>query len=103
VRRVRALLMIFVAVGVGAAVAFTGAIGFVGLLVPHLLRLAIGPDHRFLMPGSALLGALLLAAADTGGRTVAAPLELPVGVLTALAGAPCFLWLMRRSHREAMV
>jgi iron complex transport system permease protein len=88
--------VIWLALGVGAAVAFTGVIGFVGLAVPHLFRLLVGPDHRWLIPGSALLGGLLLLAADTVSRTIAAPAELPVGVLTALMGAPFFLWLLRR-------
>lgn len=96
VRRLRAWLVIWLALGVGAAVAFTGVIGFVGLAVPHLFRLLVGPDHRWLIPGSALLGGLLLLAADTVSRTIAAPAELPVGVLTALMGAPFFLWLLRR-------
>lgn len=87
-----------VALGVGAAVAFTGVIGFIGLLVPHLLRMGFGPDHRFLLPASALGGAILLVAADALARTVVAPGELPIGVLTALVGGPFFLWLLL-SHR----
>ena len=82
--------------GVGASVAVSGAIGFVGLVVPHLVRLALGPDHRALLPGSALLGALLLILADLFARTVAAPAELPIGIVTALAGAPFFLALLLR-------
>jgi iron complex transport system permease protein len=74
----------------------SGIIGFVGLVVPHLLRLAVGPDHRTLLPGSALLGAALLVAADLLARTVVAPAELPLGIVTALVGGPFFLWLLLR-------
>jgi iron complex transport system permease protein len=84
------------ALGVGAAVAVTGVIGFVGLVVPHLWRLLLGPDHRALLPGSACLGGALLLAADVVARTVAAPAELPIGVVTALAGGPFLLWLLAR-------
>lgn len=87
------------AMGVGAAVAVTGVIGFVGLVVPHLVRLAGGPAHRVVLPGSALLGASMLLLADVFARTVAAPSEVPIGVVTALIGAPFLLWLLRR--REA--
>ncbi len=81
---------------VGTAVAFAGVIGFVGLVAPHAIRLAAGPDHRFLLPASAILGGTLLVAADLVARTVAAPAELPIGVLTAILGAPFFLWLLLR-------
>ncbi|MEL6181143.1 MAG: iron chelate uptake ABC transporter family permease subunit, partial [Myxococcota bacterium] len=85
-----------------AGVGFTGMIGFVGLVVPHIVRLMVGPDHRQLMPGSALLGASLLLGADLVSRTAVAPAELPIGVITALVGAPFFLALMQRQHlREA--
>ena len=90
----RAILL--TALGVGAAVAFAGIIGFVGLVVPHVLRLVWGPSHRALLPGAALLGAALLAGADTAARTIAAPTEVPIGILTALCGAPFFVWLVRR-------
>ncbi|CAL9596537.1 Hemin transport system permease protein HmuU [Streptomyces sp. enrichment culture] len=82
-----------------AAVSVSGVIGFVGLVVPHLLRTAAGPGHRFLVPGSALGGAVVLLAADLAARTVAAPAELPLGVLTALVGSPFFFWLLRRTRR----
>lgn len=82
------------ALATGTAVALAGVIGFIGLLVPHLVRLALGPGHRRLLPRSALLGALLLVGADVVARTVLAPVELPIGVLTALLGAPFFLWLL---------
>ena len=89
-----------VAAGVGAAVAVSGTIGFVGIVVPHLLRMVVGPDHRILLPASALGGAALLLGADVVARTLAPPAELPIGVLTALLGAPFFLWLLRRAARE---
>jgi iron complex transport system permease protein len=94
--RLQPLLVGLVALAVGASVAFTGVIGFVGLVVPHLLRMVFGPDHRFLLPASALGGAILLVAADALARTVVAPGELPIGVLTAIVGGPFFLWLLLR-------
>lgn len=93
-RRIVAL----VALAVGTAVAFTGAIGFVGLVVPHLGRLLFGPDHRLLLPVAVLLGPTLLLLADALARTIAAPAELPIGIITALLGAPIFLGLLAR-HR----
>jgi iron complex transport system permease protein len=82
---------------VGASVAMVGTIGFLGFLVPHVLRLLGGPDHRFVLPASALGGALVLLLADTLARTAVAPAELPIGILTALLGAPVFLWIVRHS------
>ncbi len=90
-RRVVALSALIV----GVCTCFTGIIGFVGLVVPHVGRLLHGPSHRTLLPGSALLGAALLMMADVIARTIASPAELPLGVITALVGAPCFLWLLR--------
>ncbi|MEV3853352.1 iron chelate uptake ABC transporter family permease subunit [Streptomyces sp. NPDC050095] len=81
---------VVIALLTAAAVAVSGVIGFVGLVVPHLLRMQAGPGHRFLVPGSALGGAVVLVAADLAARTVAAPAELPIGVLTALTGSPFF-------------
>lgn len=92
--RLQPFLVALVALSVGASVAYTGVIGFIGLVVPHLLRMSFGPDHRFLLPASALGGAILLVAADALARTVVAPGELPIGVLTALVGGPFFLWLL---------
>ena len=91
-------LLLCSAVLVAVAVAISGVIGFIGLVVPHLMRLWLGPDHRGLIPGSLLAGAILLLLADTLARTVAAPAEIPVGLLTSLLGAPWFLWLV--FHRE---
>jgi iron complex transport system permease protein len=96
VQRVKAIAILLVAVSVGAAVACAGMIGFVGIVVPHVLRLIAGADHRTLLPASALLGASLLVAADTVARTAVAPAELPIGILTAAIGAPFFLWLLLR-------
>ncbi|WP_203185843.1 iron chelate uptake ABC transporter family permease subunit [Streptomyces pratensis] len=100
VERLRIALVLVVALLTAAAVAVAGIISFVGLLVPHLLRMANGPGHRFLVPGSALGGALVLVAGDLAARTVAAPAELPLGVLTALFGSPFFFWLLRRTRRK---
>jgi iron complex transport system permease protein len=87
---------------VGAAVSVSGIIGFVGLIVPHLLRLVLGPDHRLLVPASFLGGAIFLAWADTLARTALGPAELPVGVVTALVGGPFFLWLLQRDLRRTL-
>lgn len=82
----------------GAAVAISGGIGFVGIVVPHLLRLASGPDHRWLLPNAAALGAALLVGADMIARQVVAPAELPIGIVTACLGAPVFLWILMRQR-----
>ena len=95
-QRTRRNLMIVASLTTAAAVAFTGLIGFVGLMVPHIMRLLVGPDHRRLLPAAALFGALLLLLADTVARTVLAPAEIPVGIITAAAGGPFFLYLLRR-------
>lgn len=97
VERTKWLVILLSTVMVGVAVAFSGIIGFVGLVIPHAVRLIAGPDHRFLLPASALLGAALLIAADTLARCVVAPAELPIGILTALIGAPFFLLLLVRT------
>jgi iron complex transport system permease protein len=81
----------------GLAVSISGAIGYLGLLVPHLGRMLVGNDHRTLLPTAALGGAIVLVLADTLARTVVAPAELPVGAVTALAGAPVFIYLLRRT------
>jgi iron complex transport system permease protein len=83
----------------GAVAAFTGPIGFVGLIVPHALRLRLGADHRVLLPASAFLGAAFLIVCDTAARTLLAPSEIPVGVVTALLGGPVFIWLLRAKRR----
>jgi iron complex transport system permease protein len=99
VQQVRLLIVLCAALATAAAVASSGIIGFVGLMAPHIARLLWGPVHARLIPTSALLGGLLLVLADTAARTLLAPIELPVGVLTALLGAPFFLYLLR-ARRE---
>lgn len=96
VQRAKAFVILLSTLTAGAAVALTGIIGFVGLVAPHVVRLAIGPDHRILIPCAALLGASLLLAADLVARTIASPAELPIGIVTAFIGAPFFLWLLSR-------
>jgi iron complex transport system permease protein len=95
-RRVRLRLFFAASVATGAAVASAGLVGFVGLVVPHALRALVGADHRLLLPASALAGAVTLVLADTAARSVLPPAEIPVGVVTALLGAPFFLVLLRR-------
>lgn len=94
------ITIVTVALCVGVCVSVSGVIGFVGLVVPHLIRLSSGPDHRTLLPLSALLGAALLILADTVARTLVAPAEMPVGILTALIGGPYFLWLLIRQSKK---
>jgi iron complex transport system permease protein len=98
VPRLRRLIVVALSLGVGAAVTAAGLVGFVGLLVPHFVRLLAGPSHRVVIPASAVAGGVLTVAADTLARTLAAPLEIPVGVLTSLVGAPLFLHLLVRSR-----
>ncbi|MEJ5220812.1 MAG: iron ABC transporter permease [Tepidiforma sp.] len=97
--RLRLEVIGLAALATAAAVSFAGIISFVGLVVPHMLRLMLGPDHRRLLPASALLGAAAIALADLAARTVVAPAEIPLGVVTALAGGPYFLWLIHRTRR----
>ncbi|EHH1214754.1 iron ABC transporter permease [Vibrio parahaemolyticus] len=94
VQRLKRQLILLSAVGVGVTVSICGAIGFIGLVIPHLGRMLAGPDHRTLLPISALLGALLLTCADMIARVLLAPAELPVGIVTALIGAPFFIYLL---------
>ena len=100
VERMKRLMVGLVALNVGTIVALTGAIGFVGLVVPHLVRLMMGADHRTLFPLSALLGAALVLLADMMARTLVLPAELPIGILTALFGGPFFLWLLLRQRDQ---
>jgi iron complex transport system permease protein len=103
VRRVRAAVFFAASAATGAAVALAGMVGFVGLIVPHLVRRVVGPDHRVLVPASALFGAGFLVMADALARLLFLPLgtEPPVGAVTAFLGGPFFLWLLRRTAREA--
>ncbi|MFK8328990.1 FecCD family ABC transporter permease [Pseudomonas sp. BJa5] len=98
VERIKLELVLCTALGVGAAVAAAGLIGFIGLVVPHLMRLLVGPDHRVLLPASLLAGAGLLLLADLIARLLLAPAELPIGIVTALIGAPFFLFLLVRGR-----
>ena len=98
VERIKLELVLCTALGVGAAVAAAGLIGFIGLVVPHLMRLLVGPDHRVLLPASLLAGASLLLLADLAARLVLAPAELPIGIITALLGGPFFLYLLVRGR-----
>ncbi|QRM56471.1 iron chelate uptake ABC transporter family permease subunit [Sinorhizobium sp. BG8] len=98
VQRLKNVAIVAVAAAVGASVAVSGGIGFVGIIVPHMLRLVIGPDHRYLLPASALLGGILLLVADMIARAIVAPAELPIGIITALVGAPFFLWILLRGR-----
>jgi len=99
VERVKLILLIMATLVTAAAVAFVGTIGFVGIIVPHAVRLVWGPDHRFLLPLATLVGAIFLILADTLARTVTGPEQIPVGVITAFAGTPFFLYLLRKRRR----
>tara|TARA_B110000902_G_scaffold147384_1_gene169986 strand:+ start:1795 stop:2820 length:1026 start_codon:yes stop_codon:yes gene_type:complete len=100
VQRVKRRLIVLTALGVGVSVALAGMVGFVGLVIPHVIRLLIGPDHRWLIPCSAMAGAILLVVADSLARVVVLPAELPTGILTALLGAPFFIALLLQQRRE---
>ncbi|MFD5347940.1 FecCD family ABC transporter permease, partial [Streptomyces anulatus] len=99
--RFRAAVFVLASLMTGALVAYSGAIGFVGLMVPHMARMAVGAAHRALLPVVALGGAVFLVLADLAARTLAAPQDIPVGVLTALTGGPFFLWMLRRRPEGA--
>ncbi|MFT8611758.1 MAG: iron ABC transporter permease [Gluconobacter oxydans] len=103
VERIKRLAMVAVACAVGPTVSFVGAIGFVGVIVPHLVRLVTGPDHRLVLPGSALLGASLMIVADTLARVIAIPADVPVGIVTAVLGTPVFVWLLSGAHGREVV
>ncbi|HEV8638175.1 MAG TPA: iron chelate uptake ABC transporter family permease subunit, partial [Chloroflexota bacterium] len=100
VERDKRLLIVAGSLLTAAAVSVSGMIGFVGLIVPHVVRLLCGPDHRLLIPAAALGGAIFLVVADLLARTVLSPAELPVGILTAFLGGPYFLYLLRSTRRE---
>jgi iron complex transport system permease protein len=101
VGRAKTLLFLAVSMMVGAVVAVCGPIGFVGLMAPHICRLLVGAEHRYLYPAAWLFGGVFLVICDTAARTVMAPAELPVGILTSLLGGPFFLWLLLYSKRSA--
>jgi iron complex transport system permease protein len=98
VEQLKRYCIVLVAAAAGAAVSVSGVIGFVGIVVPHLLRLVLGPGHRVLLPASACFGAILLLCADTFARVLAAPAELPIGIVTAAIGAPFFLVLLLKQR-----
>jgi iron complex transport system permease protein len=101
VERLRLVAIVLVALLTAAAVSFAGIIAFVGLVVPHLIRMLVGPGHRVLMPASALAGAVLLLGADLIARTAVTGADLPIGMLTSLVGGPFFFWLLRRTRKTA--
>lgn len=100
VNRLRTWMFVVTSLMTGLLVAVSGPIGFVGLILPHAIRLVVGSDHRIALPSAALAGATFLVLADIAARTLASPQEIPVGVLTALCGGPFFLWLIRRDARR---
>ncbi|GEN33370.1 corrinoid ABC transporter permease [Aneurinibacillus danicus] len=100
VERTRLIVLLAASLTAGAAVAVSGVIGFVGLIVPHIMRTLVGSDHRVLLPVSAVAGAILLIAADTLARTIMDPQELPIGVITAFLGAPFFGYLLRKRRQR---
>jgi iron complex transport system permease protein len=99
VERVKIILLAAATLITAAAISFCGIIGFVGIIIPHAIRLIWGPDHRFLLPLSTIAGAIFLILADTAARTLLAPTEIPIGVITAFIGAPFFLYLLRQKKR----
>ena len=100
VSRVKTILLVASSLLAAAAVSVSGIIGFVGLIIPHMMRLILGPDHRLLIPASLLAGAMFLTLADTFARVVMQPTEMPVGIVTAVIGAPFFVYLLVRKKRK---
>jgi iron complex transport system permease protein len=96
VERAERVALVSASLATGASVSLAGPVGFVGIIVPHLVRLIVGADHRLVVPASALFGAAFLIGCDLVARTIVAPLELPVGIVTAVIGGPVFLWLLFR-------
>ncbi len=100
IKRLKRWIIVLCAAAVGAGVAVSGMIGFIGLVVPHIIRLFIGTDHRVLLPGSALFGAATILVSDLVARTILSPVELPLGIITAVIGAPFFLWLLNSERQR---
>jgi iron complex transport system permease protein len=100
VERFKLVVLATASLLVAAAVSVSGLIGFVGLMTPHMARLVLGPDHRRLLPASVLTGGIVLVLADLAARVVLAPVELPVGIVTAVLGGPFFVWLLVRAERS---
>lgn len=99
IESVKKILLVFSSLVVGTAVAFSGIIGFVGLITPHIMRILVGPNHRILLPASALAGGIFLIWSDTIARTILSPTEIPVGIITAFCGAPFFVYLLQKSKK----
>ncbi len=100
VETIKRLLLIVASMMAASAVAVSGLIGFVGLMIPHIIRLIIGPDHRLVIPAAALAGSIFLVFADTVARSLLAPTEIPVGIITAFFGAPFFVYLLRLKRKS---
>ena len=100
---VKRIIMVLATIAVGASVAVAGVIGFIGLIIPHILRMTFSADHRLVIPGSALLGAALLSLADLLARTIVVPAELPIGILTALIGTPVFLYIIITERNKTKI
>ena len=100
IQRVKTIVVIFSAIGVGACVAFSGIIGFISLVIPHILRISVSGDNAFVLPASLLLGGAILVLADLLARTIVAPAELPIGILTAFVGAPVFMYIIFKQLRK---
>lgn len=103
VEKIKSRIILITALIIGVCIAMTGIIGFVGLIIPHFLRLLNGTDYRYLLKSSALTGAIFLVLTDTLARTVIAPAELPIGILTAMVGAPFFLWLLIKNQQDKLL
>jgi iron complex transport system permease protein len=99
VERTKIIILVAATLATAAAVCFCGAIGFVGIIIPHAIRMICGPDYRLLLPMSLLGGAAFLILADTAARTILAPAEIPVGIITAIIGAPFFLYLLNQKKK----
>jgi iron complex transport system permease protein len=103
VKRMQKLIYFATSLSAGAVISVTGPIGFVGLVIPHILRMVLGVDNRIILPCSIVLGASFLMAADTVSRTLISPIEIPVGIITASLGGIFFLWLLIRTKKEVIV
>ncbi|EOC99910.1 FecCD family ABC transporter permease [Caldisalinibacter kiritimatiensis] len=101
VEKVKVIILFICAFTTAMAVSVSGIIGFVGLIIPHIVRLIVGPDHRILIPASALVGGIFMTYADTIARTIISPIEIPVGIITALFGGPFFIYLLRKKKRTS--
>ena len=103
VETVKKILIVAGSLVVASAVSISGIIGFVGLIIPHIVRLIVGPDHRTLLPASALIGSIFIIICDTIARTIIAPMEIPVGIVTSLFGGPFFVYLLRKGKKQTFL